>query len=214
MKLFLSSFRLGKSPERLAELAAGKGPAAFIANALDCISDKQVKEKVINRGIDDLKDIGFESQVIDLRDYFESTEKLRNVLADYRFIFVTGGNAFILRRALKMSGMDTLLQEMRNDQDVLYAGYSAGACVAGPTMKGLQLVDDAEEVPDGYSPEVIWDGLSLIGHNIAPHYRSDHPESKAINEVIRNWIENKILFKALRDGEVLIADSSSYGVTK
>lgn len=204
MKLYLSSFRLGESPEQLARLANGQGPVAFISNALDFFTDLEKKNAVIARGIADLKEIGLESHPIDLREYFDSPERLRSTIAEYRIVFVTGGNSFILRRALERSGMDFYLHEKKDDADFLYVGYSAGACVAGPTMKGLHLVDDPEELPDGYLPEVSWDGLSLIDYSVAPHFNSDHFESDAINKVVSCWIENKILFRVLRDGEVLI----------
>jgi len=36
-------------------------------------------------------------------------------------------------------------------------------------------------------------------YHISPHYDSDHEESKATDKEIKYCIDNKILFKALRD---------------
>ena len=47
-------------------------------------------------------------------------------------------------------------------------------------------------------------GLSLIPHAFMPHYASDHPDSAAINDVVAYCVNEKIPFRAYRDGEVLI----------
>jgi dipeptidase E len=61
-------------------------------------------------------------------------------------------------------------------------------------------------VPAGYPEEIIWEGLALINYCLAPHFRSNHPESELIEQTINYFLNNKILFKALRDGEVIIIE--------
>ena len=39
-----------------------------------------------------------------------------------------------------------------------------------------------------------------------PHYDSDHPESESTDREIKKLIDEKVLFKAYRDGEVLIIE--------
>jgi dipeptidase E len=53
---------------------------------------------------------------------------------------------------------------------------------------------------------VIWEGLGIIDYVIVPHYKSDHPESEIMEEVVEYLIENKIPYKTLRDGEVIIVE--------
>ena len=203
MKLYLSSFRLGDKRDHLVKMAK-RTRFAFVGNALDGLTDLTTRQTVITRGIEDLREISLESDLIDLREFFTEPTQLRVRLAPYKAIFVSGGNAFILRRAMRQSGLDAFLQEKKNDDTFLYAGYSAGACVCGPTMNGFDKVDDPQLVPAGYPSDLIWAGLGLLDYNIAPHYQSNHPESEAINAVVNYFIENKILFRALRDGEVII----------
>ena len=50
------------------------------------------------------------------------------------------------------------------------------------------------------------DGLSLVPFCFAPHYRSDHPESELTEKSVEYFIDRKIPFAALRDGEVYIED--------
>ena len=57
--------------------------------------------------------------------------------------------------------------ELIRTERLVYAGYSAGPCVLAPSLRGLELCDDAGAV-DG---EVIWDGLGVLDHAIAPAYR-------------------------------------------
>ena len=51
-------------------------------------------------------------------------------------IWVNGGNVFLLRRAMQQSGLDNVIIERKSDDGFVYSGYSAGACVVGPTLRG------------------------------------------------------------------------------
>jgi len=76
-----------------------------------------------------------------------------------------------------------------------------------PTLEGIHLADDPFSDPDGYEGEVMWDGLALYPYCLAPHFRSDHPESKMIDQTVEYFIERKIPFVALRDGEAITYDT-------
>ena len=67
-------------------------------------------------------------------------------------------------------------------------------------------VDDPNAIPEGYQSEIIWDGLNLLPYSVAPHYRSDHPESAAVDQMVQHLIDNHILFKALRDGQAIVVN--------
>jgi dipeptidase E len=82
----------------------------------------------------------------------------------------------------------------------------SGSRRAGVIPNALDFADDPNIVPEDYNPGIIRDGLSIIPYCIAPHYHSDHPDSERINQVIAYFIENKLLFTALRDGEIIIDD--------
>ena len=94
----------------------------------------------------------------------------------------------------------------RGDERRVYGGYSAGARVLSPSLRGIHLADEPEVRPAGYPAEAIWDGLNLIHFYVAPHYRSGHVESAAIERAVEYYIEQKLPFVALRDGEALMAD--------
>lgn len=206
MKLYLSSYRLGNETDKLVSMAPDNKRTAVIFNALDFSDDLKTKQSTVDRELNDLSEIGLEPEAFDLRPCFGNPDRLTEKLSGFGLIWATGGNTFVLRRAMSQSGFDRFLLANRHSDAPLYAGYSAGACVLAPTLRGIDLVDDPQSVPEGYENDVIWEGLSLIDFCIAPHYKSDHYESELISKTIAYYLENKILFKALRDGEVIIIE--------
>ena len=204
MKLYLSSYRLGNAKEKLISMVPENKRAALVFNALDFSSDLERKQSTIDREIRDLSVLGLEPEEFDLRSFFVNPESLKNKLSRFGLIWAIGGNTFVLRRAMNQSGFDEFLIENRNSDTLVYAGYSAGVCVLAPTLRGIDFVDDPQIAPGGYESNVIWEGLSLINYSIAPHYRSNHPESGLIDKTVEYFIKNKILFKALSDGEVIV----------
>jgi dipeptidase E len=207
VKLYLSSYRLGNHPEKLANLFTDNKNVAVIANAMDFVEDITRKEKA-NNSITEIQDLGLFPEEIDLRDYFGKQKELGGKLTKYGGVWVRGGNTFILRRAMAQSGFDVWIKNKTNDPDFIYAGYSAGICILSPTLRGIEFVDDPNVVPQGYSSQIIWDGLGTIDHILVPHYKSNHPESKMVDTEVEHYINNKTPFKTLRDGDVIIQESS------
>jgi dipeptidase E len=129
-----------------------------------------------------LAQLGLHGFELGLRAYFDRQGALQAALGQTALVWVTGGNVFVLRDAMRRSELDALLLEQVGSDAIAYAGYSAGACVAGVTLHGLERVDDVTAVR-----QPLWDGLALVDIAIAPHYRSDHPESERIDAVIRSF---------------------------
>lgn len=207
MKLYLSSYRFGDEPQKLADLVRDNKKIAIIPNALDVYTDLARREAGLQREKEGLAQIGLQPEVLDLRSYFNKPEQLKEKINEFGGVWVLGGNTFVLRRAYKESGMDTWLREHRGDKDFVYAGYSAGVCVLSPELKGLEIVDQPNAIPDGYKEEVIWQGVGLISFAFAPHYKSNHPESEMVNHEVEYMIKNGIEYRALHDGEVIILDT-------
>lgn len=210
MKLYLSSYKFGDDPNKLTQLASSNKRIALISNALDFSNDTERRLASEQKQLDGLRELGFEPEVLDLRVYFGDMEGLRSKLEEFGGLWVIGGNAFLLRSAMAESGLDKILIEYKNSEDkteFLYAGFSAGACVLAPSLKGIELADEPEKVTEVYGKEIVWDGIGLIDYSIAPHFDSDHPESEMINEAIKYFKQEGILYKPLRDGEVIISET-------
>lgn len=202
MHLYLSSFRIGDGAAELRTLADGRR-LGFIPNALDFVPPERRAESNAAE-LRRVRDLGLEVETLDLSEFFGAPHRLRSYLDQLQGVWVRGGNTFVLRQAMQLSGFDQALLD-RSSGDFLYAGYSAGICVLAPSLHGLQHVDDPLiEVYPG--TEVIWDGLGILDYLILPHYKSDHPESADIDVEVEYCTRHDIPFKTLRDGEVLIVE--------
>lgn len=206
MRLYLSSYRLEYNEDDLGCLVSGQKRIGVIRNALDFSNEHEILREGREREFLELRKLGLFPEEIDLREYFDAPEDLGGAVGKFDALWVVGGNTFVLRRAFQQSGLDAILLEKVRDEQFVYAGYSAGICVVSPTLRGIDLVDDPEVIPEGYSNQIIWDGLGLVPFSFAPHYRSDHPESELVEKSVEFFIENKIPFIALHDGDVYVED--------
>jgi len=206
MKLYLSSYRLGNNPEKLEKLFSDNKNIAVIANTMDFVDDFQ-REESTGQSIMELKNLGLFPEEIDLRNYFGKQNELSKKFNNYGSVYVRGGNTFVLRRAMAQSGFDKWIKNKNKNPNFVYAGYSAGICVLSPTLHGLELVDDPNIVPQGYNLEIIWEGLDIVDFSIAPHYKSNHPESGNVDSEVEYFMKHKMPFQTLRDGEVIIRES-------
>ncbi len=203
MRLYLSSFRMGEHPGHLVTLAGQGARAAVIANAMDDAAE-DIRQQAVDRELQALAELGFRAAEIDLRGYFADPAGLAAELASHDLLWVRGGNTFMLRYALHRVGDDVVPGLLGRDA-LAYGGYSAGACVLAPSLRGLETVDDAGAVPRAYGTEPVWDGLGVLRHAVVPHYQSpDHPESAACDAVARRYQSAGIPHVTLRDGQALV----------
>lgn len=204
MRLYLSSYRLGRDRGALRKLLGRTGRAAIVLNALDLFASD--RDKSLTRERDDLASLGFDCDELDLRSYFPAPAELRSRLERYDLIWVVGGNTFVLARAMAQSHFDEAIHERLVGNQIVYAGYSAGVCVTGPDLEGCHLMDDPDGVPDGYDPGVAPIPLGWIPWRIVPHYRSEHAEAPLAELAVRHLIDASLPFQTLRDGQAFIVD--------
>jgi len=206
MRLYLSSYRVGDSAGSLLAMLGNGKRAALIDNALDLYSDdaREMQRREVYDPAAELNALGIGVTRLDLRRYFGRPEALETELRGYDLVWVVGGNAFVLRRAMKASGFDDVITGMLDKDEIVYGGCGAGAVVAAPSLSGMGMFDDIDDIPPGYDAETVWDGLGLIDHAIVPHYRSVHPETAAAERVTRHLSGKGLRYRALRDGEVIV----------
>lgn len=205
MKFYLSSYKIGNDINKLKNLIPENKKTAYISNALDFSNDIERRKQSEATDIDQLKSLGLDVEILDLREYFDKQIELEKKILEFGVIWVRGGNLFVLRQAMKISGFDNVLKNILKN-NILYGGFSAGICILAPTLRGMDLIDDSTVKPYKNQQEIIWDGLDILDYSIIPHYHSDHPESESTNKTVEYMIENKLLFKALKDGEVIIIE--------
>jgi len=175
MKLYLSSYRIPdiNALEDLLGKPAAQVKVALIPNAKDYYAPraKRVKTREMAQY---LEDFGFTVGVVDLLEYQDDPETLRSALRQYDMLWMRGGNTFCLREAMRLSKFDEIAAELVQG-GIVFAGDSAGACVAGTDLHGIELADDPE-----FAETVIWEGLNLTPHYFMPH--ADNAELAGFTE--------------------------------
>jgi dipeptidase E len=204
MRLYLSSYKFGNYTEELVKLCPDNKKVGVIMNAVDWSDDKERIAKSLNDQMDVLKFLGFTPEQIDLKNYFGKPEELKKYLSSFGLVWVYGGNTFVLKRAYEQSGFYKIIKDMLLKDEIVYAGFSAGVVILSKSLKGLEIVDDPNIVPEGYKKDFSWDGLGILDYHIAVHYKSDHSESVSMDKEIEFYKENNIPYQTLKDGEVIV----------
>jgi dipeptidase E len=203
-KLFLYSLSLTETHYEQLEKLTGKKATdiqfACIENATDIIKGSEhwvpgIRQSLIDRG--------YQVETIDLRNRLNYSQALHEKLQSKDVIWLCGGHTYYLRRILKESGADKIIKELVAAGKV-YAGWSAGAIMAGPTTKYFDLMgDDPED-----APELIEEGLNLTDTVIVPHIDNADFKEGALkaNAALKNAGFKTIL---LKDDEAYIEEGDT-----
>ncbi len=200
-KLFLYS--LSVSPGQCSELTklAGKEPGeikiGLIENAADIIPNSN---EWLGGFREMLTDNGYRVEVIDLRKWMNDTLKLEEKLGSKDVIWLGGGHTYYLRWILQKTGTDVMIRDFVKKGKV-YAGWSAGAIVAGPTTLFFDLMGDD---PDD-APEFVSQGLQLTDTVIVPHIDNPDFNTAAIKTNAR-LKDAGFITCALKDNQVFLVN--------
>jgi dipeptidase E len=205
MRLYLSSHGLGDHIATLHEMVGDNKKVLYIDNAKDDLPADERAHHVAQKHAE-FEKAGFDFYELDLRKYIgKPPELLAAIVAAAGLVWCGGGNTFVLRRALKYTGLDTMLQnDLKNDLFV-YGGSSAGSIIATKTLRGTEMGDDPYVVPDGYDEEIIWQGLGLLYLQLVPHFGSEWfgEEAQAMADYFE---ENGLKYATIKDGEVYVVN--------
>lgn len=210
MRLYLSSQRLGTASTELITLMRDRLRVGVIANAADDLSDESRRER-LRREVASLEGIGLKPSEIDLRQHFAHPSGLLSELGSVDALWVLGGNVLALRTALSASGADTVIERRLSEDSIVYAGYSAGACVLGPP-EALSVATFSGNLP-GYPPELVSTGIGLLPYAIVPHY-DDEADAAGGTGLARHYLESHVPFIALRDGQAIVVDGDDMRVVE
>ncbi|MFJ7628191.1 Type 1 glutamine amidotransferase-like domain-containing protein [Streptomyces sp. NPDC097595] len=206
MRLLLSSWYLKPGADRPAVLPppTGTARAGIVLNALDAYGPS--RNRNLPREIRTWESFGYACEELDLRDHFSAPDGLAARLAALDLVWVLGGNAFVLARAMTRTRFADALRAQRHRPDFVYGGFSAGACVTGPDLRGIDLIDDPDVHPDGYPSGIEPSCLGLVPFRIVPHWRSDHPEAPGADRAAAHLTGAGLPHRCLSDGETLGID--------
>lgn len=182
----------------MTELVGPDASVGVSANALDAEPGSE-RDRWLLKEMRALADAGLSPAAFDLRDCYDDRQALQEMLACLDMVWATGGNVFVLRKALQRSGLDEVLPARLADDSLAYGGCSAGACVCGPSLRGIELIDDAYA-----AGEPIYEGLGLIDHAIAPHVGAGGETGEAISRLVTYFEREGVPHRGLRDGQAIV----------
>lgn len=205
MRLYLSSFRIGDHPEALQRLTGSGRRALVVANAADAASAADRAERVAAE-LDALTGLGYHARELDLRTVGGPGE-LEKTLRGVDLLWLRGGNVFVLREQLARTGLDRLIIEALDRDGFVVGGYSAGPCVLGSSLAGLERCDAVADLAVvGPDARPRFDGLGVLDVTVVPHVDSVHPESAVLTELAADLAAEGRPLLTLRDGDVWVRD--------
>jgi len=208
MKLYLSSYKFGNDYKSLKNILKKGAKIGHINNSRDWIGvNEKNKQDALIEEMTFLENLGFDCEHLDLKKYFGQEDILKTKLEQLDGVWVCGGNTFVLRQAMRLSGFDNIFKQLQKNKDFFWGGYSAGICILSDSLKYIDQVDDSDNLPYEEIKSPIYEGLGIFNFALLPHYKSEHHESEMIEKEVERCIKNKWLFKALKDGEVLILET-------
>lgn len=204
MRLYLSSHGFGDHVDTLHKMVGDNKKVLYIDNAKDDWPAEERAQHVAEKHAE-FEKLGFEFYELDLRKYVGKTELLAKIITGAGLIWAGGGNTFLLRRAMKYSGLDVMLHDDLKADLFVYGGSSAGSVVTTKTLHGVEMEDDPYVVPEGYDEDIIWTGLGLIYPQLVPHYGSELFAENA-QAMVDFFKENGLTYVTLKDGEVYVVN--------
>jgi len=208
VKLFLSSIAISKEQGKDFVTLVGKQlkdiSFALIENAADPYADTEKGFVYETRG--KIKSLGMQVQRINLSEFEDNAEGLYAKLKKFDVVWFGGGYTFYLRWIMRESGFDSIVSKLLND-GVVYGGGSAGAIVAGPTIKKYDEEDELEKCP-----EVINEGLGLTKLIIVPHWGEDSIQSE-LEEIKSHYDKTDYTVLTLTNDQAAVIDGDNWFVS-
>lgn len=200
MKLFLCSIFIPDvyipELERLVGKPLKKTTASFIPTAADPYKDKWFVEA--DRKM--LRKLGIQFIDVDLKQFDKNPMGLKQELNKRDIVFVSGGNSFYLNYWIKKVGFKPILQKLLMEGKV-YIGGSAGAAIAGSSLKPLETLDDPSKAPARSN-----EGLGLVNYVILPHYGIEKYEDR-YKKILEEFQSDAFVLKTLTNEQAIIVNS-------
>lgn len=171
MRLYLASHNLGPYTDELLKLVGTGRRALFIENARDYYSNEE-RANDLREKLAMLSELGFEVEELNLRNYFNQPDKLREFIDSYKpdLIYASGGNVFLLATAYRLSGFDQILREDLANDKYVYGGFSAGTMVICKKIEFYRYDHlTPEHTLEIYRVDAVLDGVGLVDYQLVPH---------------------------------------------
>lgn len=157
----------------------------------------------IDEGIEMLKSLGYELEIIDISKFDE--EYLKDRFSKTECICISGGNTFYLLQELKKKNLvDVLFKRIK--EGLLYIGESAGAIIMSKSIEYNQIMDDksiASEL-DNYG------GLNVFDYYVLPHI-GEYPFEETAQKTLDTY-QDKIPLVPINNNEAILVEDHGYTV--
>ena len=157
----------------------------------------------IDEGIEMLKSLGYELEIIDISKFDEYY--LKDRFSKTECICISGGNTFYLLQELKKKNLvDVLFKRIK--EGLLYIGESAGAIIMSKSIEYNQIMDDksiASEL-DNY------EGLNIFDHYVLPHI-GEYPFEETAQKTLDTY-QDKIPLVPINNNQAILVDNNGYTV--
>lgn len=147
-----------------------------------------------------IEKFGYKIQLVDLRKYKQDLVDLVQVLRTCPVVWLGGGNTFYLRRLLQTTRADEIITKLVQNGTV-FVGGSAGAIVAGPTLRYFDAVDDPAQ-----ADQKLTDGLDLTDAVVVPHMNQNN-DSQAMENINNKLMADGYKTVPLKDGQALLVEN-------
>ena len=157
----------------------------------------------IDEGIEMLKSLGYEVEIIDISKFDE--DYLKDKLLKTECICISGGNTFYLLQELKKKNLVGLLFK-RIKEGLFYIGESAGAIIMSENIEYNQMMDDksiASELDD-------YTGVNVFDHYVLPHI-GEYPFEETAQKTLDTY-QDKISLVPINNNEAILVNDNGYTV--
>lgn len=157
----------------------------------------------IDEGIEMLKSLGYEVEIIDITKFDETY--LKDKFLKTECICISGGNTFYLLQEIKRKNLvEVLLKRIK--EGLFYIGESAGAIIMSENIEYSQMMDDksiASELDD-------YTGVNVFDHYVLPHI-GEYPFEESTQKILENY-QDKISLVAINNSEAILVNDSGYTI--
>ena len=157
----------------------------------------------IDEGIEMLKSLGYEVEILDITKFDETY--LKDKFVKTECICISGGNTFYLLQEIKRKNLVEVLFK-RIKEGLFYIGESAGAIIMSENIEYSQMMDDksiASELDD-------YTGVNVFNHYVLPHI-GEYPFEESTQKILENY-QDKISLVAINNSEAILVNDSGYTI--
>ena len=157
----------------------------------------------IDEGIEMLRSLGYELEIIDISKFDE--DYLKDRFLKTECICISGGNTFYLLQELKKKNLVDLLFK-RIKEGLLYIGESAGAIIMSKSIEYNQIMDDKNIAIDLDD----YMGVNVFDHYVLPHL-GEYPFEETAQKTLDTY-QDKIPLVPINNNEAILVDDNGYTV--